>query len=396
MVDATILLATSPLHRDHQTKEKGVMSSNLSHPKFLITERSSNFLLRPVRARRDKYPFSYIVENLGQKVTVTVDKPWTELNHLILDLIGHELYELVYKKIVENKKSWKNNYSQSFLYTVDDLLQLRSADITPDLEEYTDWFSNYFQLRMREKQLMEEGGYSELRTEVEIELDKLRQKINETTLSELERIYELRKDRRPTFQIKIVLRNFLKKYRTFFGLNRRNEYLLKLIKQTSDVRFTLDYPLQKPIIESYQYKGEARTKIRKTYIETVRVENSNFFYYSLDDDCITVYFRNFLGKLYIHNLLTLNTDWLPEKFLELSGYASAIYRRFFSNSKRVEQLELVQIVEFFGLMKNSNYPKVIKKAFEDLKAVGLINDFKFCNIGGKFSKGHVEIVPSSN
>ena len=106
-------------------------------------------------------------------------------------------------------------------------------------------------------------------------------------------------------------------------------------------------------------------------------------------------FNNFLGKLYAHNLLTLNADWFEEEYLKLDGYASAIYRRFFSTRRKVEELELRDLVEFFGFVNNCRYPAIIKQAFEDIKNAGLINDYKIIVNGGKFSKGVIEVVKSS-
>jgi hypothetical protein len=81
--------------------------------------------------------------------------------------------------------------------------------------------------------------------------------------------------------------------------------------------------------------------------------------------------------------------------LKLVGFASAIYRRFFSNPKVVEEIELKNLVNFFGFENNSQYPSVIKNAFEEIKNVGLIEDYKIIVNGGKFSKGYVEIKKSS-
>ena len=171
--------------------------------------------------------------------------------------------------------------------------------------------------------------------------------------------------------------------------------LPELIKRTSDVKFTFDYPLQHPIVETYQYKGETKSKVSKTRLETVKVENCRLFNYEIKNGNLNVKFNTFLGKLYAHNLLTLNTDWFEEDYLKLNGYASAIYRRFFSTRRKVEELELRKLVEFFGFVNNCRYPAIIKQAFEDIKNARLIDDYKIIVNGGKFSKGFIEVVKSS-
>ena len=86
-----------------------------------------------------------------------------------------------------------------------------------------------------------------------------------------------------------------------------------------------------------------------------------------------------------------------EDFLELNGYASAIYRRFFviRSGNKVDQLPIKQIVDHFGWSGNSRYPEVIKRAFEDIKTAGLIADYKLNTNGGRFSKGYIEVEKSS-
>ncbi len=149
------------------------------------------------------------------------------------------------------------------------------------------------------------------------------------------------------------------------------------------------------MIETYQYNGQTKTKINKTRPETVKVENCNFFNYEIDNGYLLAKFNTFLGKLYAHNLLTLNTDWFEQDYLKLNGYASAIYRRFFSTRRKVEELELRDLVEFFGFANNCRYPAIIRQAFEDIKNAGLINDYKIIVNGGKFSKGYIEVDKSS-
>ena len=103
----------------------------------------------------------------------------------------------------------------------------------------------------------------------------------------------------------------------------------------------------------------------------------------------------FLGQ--DHNILTLNTDWFEEGYLNLDGYASAIYRHFFviKPGNKFDQLRIKDLVDYFGFLQNSHYPAVIEKAFEDIKNAGLICDYRVVVNGGKFSKGVIEVVKSS-
>ncbi len=359
--------------------------------KFLITERSCNYILRPVQVRKENYPYSYVVENLGQPVNVTVNRPWTYANHLLLDFIGHELYEKLYQTVVKNRNHWKNEGSLSLLHSVELLKEHQKADLTPELEPYADWFEKYFHAKTEEEGLTSRGDYGDKLKCIRIQIDKLRQEIDSRLLEKFEDIYKIRSNGRGGYLLKIKLRNFSERYKLFFSKNRRIEYIPELISRTANVKFTFDYPLQHPIIETYRYKGEPKSKILKTRFETVKVENCNFFNYEIENGYLLAKFNTFLGKLYVHNLLTLNTDWFEEDYLKLNGYASAIYRRFFSTRKKVEELELRDLVEFFGFANNCRYPAIIKQALEDIKNAGLIQDYKVVVNGGKFSKGYIEV-----
>ena len=137
--------------------------------------------------------------------------------------------------------------------------------------------------------------------------------------------------------------------------------------------------------------------ITKVDLQNVKVINDNLFNVEINGDFVKVIFNTFFGNLFVHNLLTLNTDWFEGNYLNLDGFASAIYRRFFVTrfGNKVEELEIRELVDYFDFLKNSNYPKVIKTAFEDIKNAGLICDYKINANGRKFSKGVIEVVKSS-
>jgi len=370
------------------------MNNNQPRKKFLISERGLNFLLRQVQVRKCNYPYSYDVENLGQQVTITVDGPWTFANHLILDFIGHEQYKTAYRKIVSKRNSWKNDLSTFLLYSIDKLKEHRYADLTPDLKPYADWFVKYCRARKKEQALKDRGGCGVEYDKVQKIISQMEQEIENTFLQKFEKIYKILTNGRKWFSVEINLRNFYERYKMFFS-KRRIEYVTELIKRTAGVKFTLDYPVQHPVVETYRYKGESRTKITGRYLETVKVENCRLFNFKIENGILQVIFNTFLGKLYTHNLLTLNTDWFDEDYLKLNGYTSAIYRRFFSNRKNVDEIKLRDIVEHFGFVNNCRYPEIVKQAFKEIKSEGLIEDYEFVGNRGKFSKGYVEIKMQS-
>ena len=123
----------------------------------------------------------------------------------------------------------------------------------------------------------------------------------------------------------------------------------------------------------WRYKEKSLTKITGRYLDTVKVENCRLFNFEIENGILQVKYNTFFGKLYSHNLMTLNTDWFGEDYLKLTGYAQAIYRRFFSNRKNVDEIKLKDIVDHFGFVHNCRYPKIVKQAFNEMKTEGLIN-----------------------
>ena len=350
---------------------------NLS--KFLITERSLNYILRPVQGRKENYPYTYTIENMGDDVAVTVDAAWTYANHLILDFIGHELFEKEYRN-VDKRNTWQNELSQSLLYNFNNLIDLKDFKIPTYLNPLIPMFEELQKI----KSLNNQQRITELEDQIGIQ--------NLNVMEDLARRWSSVK----LYNVEFKRNKFIERYKNFFK-DRRTEYLTDLIKRTSEVRFSLEYPIQKPVIKEYVYKGKTVEKIIKKISEPVKIENNKIFKYKMDNKKIRIAFDTFLGRAYAHNLLTLNTDWFEENYLKLDGYASAIYRRFFvtRSGNKVDQLPIKQIVDHFGWSGNSRYPEVIKKAFEDIKKAGLIADYKFNINSGKFSKGYIEVEKSS-
>jgi hypothetical protein len=198
------------------------------------------------------------------------------------------------------------------------------------------------------------------------------------------------------YPIKFKLTKIINRYNLFFE-KRRKEYIKNLLKRTSEVKFTFEYPLRAPVYKNVKRNGDVVSVIKKVDLKNVKVENDNFFNIEIKGDVVLVKFNTFLGNLFFHNILTLNTDWFEEDFLKLNNIASAIYRRFFvtGSGNKAERLDIKDLVKHFNLMKNSRYPQIINNAFEDIKNAGLIYDYKVNLNGGKFSRGYIEVVKSS-
>jgi hypothetical protein len=373
--------------------------------KFLITERSLNYILRPVQVRSQNYPYTYSIENLDETVSVTVDRAWTPYNHLVLDFIGHELHSKAYKNIHKLRDSWKNEASQDLLMQTGQLLRysdretIINEELKPMIPKYkrheqltelcNEWQELQIQSKLNEEKLevlkkFQQEKY-ELQRELHIYLNDLHE-VRDLIFGDVIGPAEV------NFKISALLQSYAK-----FFKKRRKEYFKKLLRKTSAVRFTFEYPIRVPVIENKVKNGEQQTEIKDVTPKIIKIKNDKFFNLKIDGDNVRVIFNSFLGRAYVHNVLTLNTDWFEEGFLNLDGYASAIYRRFFviRSGNKFDRIPIKDLVDYFGFMKNSYYPAVVEKAFGDIKNAGLIQDYKVVANGGKFSKGYIEIEKSS-
>jgi len=115
------------------------------------------------------------------------------------------------------------------------------------------------------------------------------------------------------FEVNFKISAVLQSYAKFFK-KRRKEYIKKLLRKTSAVRFTFEYPIRFPIIENKVKKGEQQTIIKGVTLRKIKIENDQCFNLKIDGDNARVIFNTFFGRAYVHNVLTLNTDWFEEGF----------------------------------------------------------------------------------
>jgi hypothetical protein len=338
---------------------------------------------------------------MDETVSVTVDRAWTPYNHLVLDIIGHELHSKAYKHIHKHRDHWKNEGSQRLLMKAGQLLRYSERDkiIKDELKPLIPTYKRYEQLVescTEWENLSNHDKFSDEKIETQRKLYQEKNELHQELHIYLNDLHEVRDliygEAISSDRIEFKISTVLEHYNKFFK-KRRKEYFKKLLQKTSAVRFTFEYPIRVPIIENKVKNGEKQTIIKGVTLRKIKIENDNCFNVEIDGDSVRVIFNTFFGRAYFHNILTLNTDWFEEGFLNLDRYAAAIYRRFFvtRSGNKFGQLAIKDLVDFFGFMKNSYYPAVVEKAFGDIKNAGLIQDYKVVVNGGKFSKGYIEV-----
>ena len=152
-----------------------------------------------------------------------------------------------------------------------------------------------------------------------------------------------------------------KLFRKFTGKPMGSGDILKLIHETSQVEFKLVYPVR--------LKDNKKSPKEKLYSMNMF---SRFFEFGYIDKQIRgsdgailsreyfVSFNTILGELLVHNLMSMNYDWINTNFYNLSNYAQIFYRKFLlhHNYKRL-QINLETIVN--------------KIQFDDKNITNLIN-----------------------
>jgi hypothetical protein len=133
----------------------------------------------------------------------------------------------------------------------------------------------------------------------------------------------------------------------------RYKLLIDLLKKIEQTRFKMTYKVKymqrKPNYDEKSKKSDKGELIDLNY----RLDEFQqlFEVVTAHKDEIVLNFKSPLGKLIIHNMLILDTDWCPVEAMSLSKNAYFIYKRFIFN-------------KVFGKHK----AKTLELKFEDLKA----------------------------
>jgi hypothetical protein len=109
------------------------------------------------------------------------------------------------------------------------------------------------------------------------------------------------------------------------------------------------------------------------------------FLVQFEGDEIQLNFKSNLGKMILHNMLILDTDWVGEEVCELKKNAYFIYKRFLLNSlsgkNKPEEIELwfddiKRFLDLNGKNNGVNY-SIIDRAFKEFQEKGLIKEYGF-------------------
>jgi hypothetical protein len=355
--------------------------------------------VRPVigRKRSITYPYSYTAKGGETDVLVTVEQPWTLANHLMLEIVGNELYRQSHSGQLDN---WRCEAVMEHLkgFPLEDLRKLSKYKADPDLMKKIPLLHEYIELKYELDSLYTADHYlsvDELKKKETMELQQsdIESEMGDYRISLMDFGKRYENIKHSMHTIEFSMDKAIDDYWEHFGVGRRRERFCDLLIQTSQATLSFDgFPvraLEDPkAVEIKESKGKKIYKGGQVYNAYVPIPPSSFFQCELEDGICYVSFSSLLGILFSHNILTLNTDWLPKEFLKLDTNAAALYRRFFSvaPNNKPGRLRVKDVFEHFGYPVGGNNDKHLKNIttwLDQLIEVGLLASFEIERRRGK-------------
>jgi hypothetical protein len=170
----------------------------------------------------------------------------------------------------------------------------------------------------------------------------------------------------------------LEKYR--YNLN---DYLKKIEQTRFKMTHKVKYIAQAP---KYDDKGKRTDNGQLIDLFYEMGDFQQIFQVQADEEGkLVLNFKTPLGKMVLHNMLVLDTDWCPFEVMNLSKNGYFIYKRFILNrvagKNKAGEIEMnfPQLKEYLNLTSsnNSSIYAIIEKALKDMVRKDLIGGFRF-------------------
>jgi hypothetical protein len=158
------------------------------------------------------------------------------------------------------------------------------------------------------------------------------------------------------------------------------DYLKKISNTKFKMNYKVKYMARKPMFND---NGKLLERGELIDLNYKMRDFQQLFSMDVKDEKIILNFNTPLGKLIIHNMLIVDTDWLPVDALNLSKNAYFLYKRFVLNKRSGRykankiKLEFEDLKAFLDLKWSNDrgVHAIIVRALNDMKEKGLINGF---------------------
>jgi hypothetical protein len=343
-----------------------------SSPKKIITNRQLNFTLSPVDTYNPK-EMPYKLQNYE------IDGTWNNHHSIILDAILDRIFNVIYQPYGSPPKSWRSKK------TIEALDKFSRGKINPAFLTYMS----------------------------SSPLDAYEQSVGYSIREELQKTYDIRKERIGQVSFEQHVDNYLSQNQEYQEFIRTMSDSIKVFYADYPVRISPMAMLEAyPFLKRYQYnlikklREIEQTKFKMTYKVKYMQQKPTFdddgkvdgrgelidLHYRMNEfqplfevmatqkDAIVLNFKSPFGKLILHNMLILDTDWCPIEAMSLSKNAYFIYKRFILNSiagrrkAKIIDLKLDELKTFLDLKWSNDrgIHGIIEKSIKNLQQKGLI------------------------
>jgi hypothetical protein len=170
-------------------------------------------------------------------------------------------------------------------------------------------------------------------------------------------------------------------YKNYPLLNHYKRKFYEYVQRVANTKFKMNYKV-KCLVKPPEYNKEGQRTHAGTMLDGYYAmqDFQQIISVTFEGDEIVVNFNSPLGKMILHNMLLLDTDWVPDEVLTLGKNAFFIYKRFILNrvsgKKPPNEIELwfEEIKEFLDLNwgNNSGIYTVLDRAFAEMQQKGLL------------------------
>lgn len=286
-----------------------------------------------------------------------INGTWNQHHSIVLDVILDRTFNAFYNSAKNIPKSWRSP----------DVIAVSNSFIGGLFNPIT---ITYLIGRPIEAFSLQEGYEVEADDDALTNNDKYQQFVSK--MKEHENVS------RQDIEIPLNTTNLFKNY----PILAKYKYKLSDIIQTiENTKFKMNYNV-KCIVKPPAYNKAGKMKHKGVYagIDYEMTDYQQMFEVDIGEDLYKFNFKTPLGKMILHNMVVLDTDWLPVEAHGLRKNAYFIYKRFILNRvsgrNKPKQIELWSSDIKTYLDLNWNNPSgiytTIEKALDELKEKGLI------------------------
>jgi hypothetical protein len=343
----------------------------------IITNRQLNFTLAPIDLHNPKImPYSL--------PDYQIDGTWNQHQSIVLDVILDLMFKQFYDQYKNIPKSWR---SKSVI------------DVTQNFGGH--FFNSVFLTYLSGQPIK---AFS-IRQNIDVEAHQRR--LYQDTVDYAEKMesfdehfdYFLKNDEKYQIflgEMKSIERNLKddfpllipvpKLFKNYPAIRKYKRKFVEYLQKVADTKFKMNYKVK--ILKKAPEYNKKGLRISAGELEDSYYNMQDFeeiFLVKIEGDKFQVNFKSILGKMILHNMVILDTDWIPDEVFELKKNTYFIYKRFLLNRlsgqnppKEIELSyeDIKRFLDLNGKNIGGNYG-IIERAFKEMQEKGLIKEHSY-------------------